>query len=620
MCHLSRNQQHQCRGELACYTCCMSAPKHINLAKVPLKPGVYQFKDATGALLYIGKAKQLRHRVSSYFHSAAKHSPTKQIMVGKIAKLEYIITSSETEALLLESSLIKRHQPPYNIDLKDDKNFLYIKISLGEEYPRVFTVRRILQDKAKYFGPYTSAFSVRETLHTLRKLFPHRNFPTQPSKHQLEYYVRRYPELMGPADPADYRRTIDRIIRFLNGDYLEIVHELQQEMKKRASDRQFERAALLRDKVSAIERMMEKQKVVSPRQEHYDIISVAREGARAAVNLFAVRQGKLIAKQDFMLTNATEQSDAEVLQAFIERFYAQHTNTPPAILVPVALPNAPLINKTFSTSVVVPRRGVKRQYLTLGRENALNYLEQQKASWEKDTRKIQQALGAFKELLKLPAIPRRIETYDISNIQGTNAVGSMVVFTDGQPDKQWYRKFKIKTVEGANDFAMLTEVLKRRFQHHQPDSSLPGRERGSGERVGWPQPDLVILDGGKGQLNTVRKQVDIPCPLIALAKKEESIFIPDRKTPLHFPADSEALYLIQRMRDEAHRFAITFYRSRHGQATTHSRLDDVPGIGTQTKKKLLKAFGSVRHIRNQSVETLTSLVGTTIAKRIKESL
>ncbi|MBI5037651.1 MAG: excinuclease ABC subunit UvrC [Candidatus Kerfeldbacteria bacterium] len=597
----------------------MPAPKHINLSKIPLKPGVYQFKDATGALLYIGKAKQLRHRVSSYFHSAAKHSPTKQIMVGKIAKLEYIITSSETEALLLESSLIKRHQPPYNIDLKDDKNFLYIKISLAEEYPRVFTVRRILQDKAKYFGPYTSAFAVRETLHTLRKLFPHRNFPTQPSKHQLEYYVRRYPELMGPADPTDYRRTINRIIRFLNGDYQDIVTELQQEMKKRAADHQFERAALLRDKIQAIERMMEKQKVVSPRQEHYDIISVAREGARAAVNLFAVRQGKLIAKQDFLLTNTAEQSDAEVLQAFIERFYAQHTNTPPAILVPTTLPNAALINKTFKTTVIIPRRGAKRQYLTLGRENALNYLEQQKASWEKDTRKIQQALGAFKELLKLPKPPRRIETYDISNIQGTNAVGSMVVFTDGQPDKQWYRKFKIKTVVGANDFAMLTEMLQRRFQHQKPTPSPTSGER-AGERGGWPQPDLVILDGGKGQLNTVREGVTIPCPVIALAKKEEAIFVPGRKTPLHFPADSEALYLIQRMRDEAHRFAITFYRSRHGRATTHSRLDDVPGVGAHTKKKLLKEFGSVRHVRNQSMEALTRLVGATLAKRIKESL
>lgn len=610
----------------------MTAPKRINLSKIPLQPGVYQFYDADGSLLYIGKAKRLRHRVSSYFHDSAQHSPSKQIMVGKIAKVEYIITSSETEALLLESSLIKRHQPPYNVDLKDDKNFLYIKVTVNEEFPRVFTVRRVSNDKAKYFGPYVSAFSVRQTLNTLRKIFPHRNFAKAPSKHQLEYTVKRYPELMGPADPAEYRHTIDRIIQFLNGDYQEIADIMTRQMQAASRQQQFERAGLLRDKIQAIDRIMERQKVVSPRQENYDILSLARETARAAINLFSVRHGKLIAKQDFILTNVADQTDGELLQTFIERFYSQHTHLPKTILIPTKLPDAGLITKSFGAKVVVPARGVKRQYITLGTDNAANYLEQQKASWEKDTRKIQQALLGFQELLKLKKPPRRIEIYDISNIQGTNAVGSMVVFTDGQPDKQWYRKFKIKTVEGANDFAMLAEVLTRRFDRHQPNPSpYQGEGRGegtpshpqgerAGERGRWPRPDLVILDGGKGQLNTVLKHVSIPCPTIALAKQQEEIYVPGRKTPLHFPEDSQSLYLIQRMRDEAHRFAITFYRQRHGKGTTHSVLDDIPGVGPRMKKKLIAAFGSTKQIRTQSEKDLAEVVGPALAKTIKEYL
>ncbi len=595
----------------------MTPPKYINLDKIPLKPGVYQFYDASGTLLYIGKAKRLRSRVASYFHESAQHSPSKQIMVGKIAGVSYIITSSETEALLLESSLIKRHQPPYNIDLKDDKNFLYIKITVGEKFPRVFTVRRVANDGAKYFGPYVSAFSVRQTLNTLRKLFPHRNFPKAPSKHQLEYTVKRYPELMGPADPTEYWHTINRIIQFLNGDYQEIVETLTKQMEEASARQQFERAALLRDKIEAIDRIMEKQKVISPHKENYDILSLARETARAAINLFSVRNGKLIAKQDFLLTNVADQTDGELLQTFIERFYSQHTHLPKIILVPVRLPDADLITKSFGTKVVVPSRGAKRQYITLGTDNAVNYLEQQKASWEKNRRNIQQALLGFKELLKLDQPPHRIEIYDISNIQGTNAVGSMVVFTDGQPDKQWYRKFKIKTVQGANDFAMLTEVLKRRFNHAPSPPTKTGKAKGG---QGWPTPDLVILDGGKGQLNAVLTNVAIPCPTIALAKQQEEIYLPGRKTPLHFPEDSQSLYLIQRMRDEAHRFAITFYRSRHGKGTTHSVLDDIPGVGPAMKKKLITAFGSTKHIRSQSGAALAEVVGPALAKSIKEYL
>lgn len=585
----------------------MPAPKHINLSKIPEKPGVYQFKDVAGQLLYIGKAKLLKNRVSSYFHSSANHSPSKKIMVNRIAKVEFIITSSETEALLLESNQIKRYQPPFNISLKDDKYFLYIKITTNEEFPRVFTVRRVNSDKAKYFGPYVSTLSVRQTLHTLRKLFPHRNFIKPPSKHQLQYYVRRYPELMGPSDAAEYGNTIDRIVSFLSGKYRVIVDELRQKMHEASHHKQYERAAIFRDKINSIERIMEKQKVVSTKNENMDIISIARELSRAAINLFSVRQGKLIAKQDFLLTNTADQSDAAILQTFIERFYTQHTNVPQSIIVPMKLPRPSLIGKTFGSTVLVPSRGVKKQYLNLGLENAQHYLEIQKASWERDDKKIKQALLEFKELLKLKHLPRRIETYDISNIQGTDAVGSMIVFTDGQPDKKWYRKFKIKTVPGANDPAMMAEVLQRRFDT-------------SHTKKGWPQPDLIILDGGKGQLSTVLKDVAIKYPIVALAKKHEDIYLPGKSLPVNFAENSSALFLIQRMRDEAHRFAITFYRKRHGSSLHASVLDDIPGIGPLTKKKLLRTFGTLKEIRNASQKQLEASIGTKVASTLKEHL
>lgn len=594
----------------------MITPPSIKLASVPHKPGVYQYRDAAGRLLYIGKAKDLRNRVSSYFHSSAQHTPSKQIMTNKIATVEYIITSSETEALLLEASLIKRYQPPYNIDLKDDKNFLYIKITTDEEFPRVFTVRHVTGDRAKYFGPYTSALAVRQTLHTLRQLFPHRNFPTTPNKRQLEYTVKRYPELMGPCDPREYRTTINRITQFLTGHYQDIIREVTQEMRRRSAKRQFERAAQLRDTIHAMQRMMEKQKVVSPKRENCDILSLARDANRAAVNLFSVRDGKLIAKQDFLLGNTGDQTDGHILQAFCERFYAAHTSLPPMLVVPVALPDAKLLTAAFGCRILVPQRGTKRQYLQLGQENAAHHLEQQRASWERDQRTLIGALDEFKKRLQLPSRPRRIEVYDISNIQGTHAVGSMVVFTDGKPDKQWYRKFTIKTVQGANDFAMLSEVLRRRFQH-APVSPGGGRAGMKGE---WPKPDLIILDGGKGQLSAVTKQVPIDVPIVALAKQFEDIYRPGANTPLRFSPDTPAFFLLQRMRDEAHRFAITFYRKRHGTDTTASRLDSIPGIGPTLKKKLLTRFGSVEAIRTQPAAALAMVVGDSRARRIKELL
>ncbi len=577
---------------------------------LPHKPGCYIFKKTDGAILYIGKAVDLKSRVSSYWHTSSQLTPHKQLMIPQIKKVEYIITSTESEALMLESTLIKQHQPPFNIDLKDDKSFLYIKITLTEDFPRVFTVRRVQKDGSKYFGPYVSSMSVRQTLHILRQLFPHRNFDKPITNYRTKYLIKRYPELMGPTDKQEYRQTIDRIIRFLKGDFTAVTVELKKKMAELSKKRFFEKAARVRDTLNSIAYLTEKQKVISPKLENMDIVSLARYKQLGAINLFTVRNGLLLRKQVFTIKNVVDQSNAEAIQAFMEQFYPQSMDVPKEIVIPEKISGQKLFEATFKCRITIPERGFRRQYVSLGKENAEQFLAQQKASWEKDEAKARQALSDFKNLLGLPSIPKRIETFDISNIQGTDAVGSMVVFTDGLPDKKWYRKFKIKTVKGSNDPAMMAEMVSRRFAH-------VGQEKG---KTGWPKPDLVILDGGKGQLSVVRHKVHTDIPFVALAKREEEIFRPGKPVPVRFPQNSEALFLIQRMRDEAHRFAITFFRKTHGRGVKKSLLDDIPGLGASNRKKLIKSFGSALGVRDAGEQELAAVVGPKLAKAIKENI
>ncbi|XOU94073.1 MAG: excinuclease ABC subunit UvrC [Candidatus Kerfeldbacteria bacterium] len=583
----------------------MKIIKPKSIQNIPLKPGVYIYKDGKKNILYIGKAKKLKNRVSSYFHNQASLTPDKEIMVSKIKKIEYFITSSETEALLLETSLIKKNQPPYNIDLKDDKYFLYIKITTSEDYPRVFTVRRIEKDKEKYFGPFTSALSVRETLRLLRKLFPHRNFTKPKSQHQLKFLLKRYAELLGPLDKKEYQQSINKIIQFLKGDYSQILKDLKTKMEVSAKNKKFEKAAGLRDKIYAIQKISEKQKVVSIKLVNEDIISISHESTISSINLFNIRQGKLINKENFILENTHGQNEKDILQAFIEQYYSSSPTKPNNIIVPIQPANKSIIEKTFSFKVIVPQKGVKKQYIKLGEENAKNYLEQQKATWQREDEISKESLSEIKKLLKLKNNPKRIEIYDISNIQGISAVGSMVVFTNGQPDKKWYRKFKIKTIDQANDPAMMAEVLSRRFQHIDKKNKT------------WPKPDLIILDGGKGQLNTVNKAIEINIPIIALAKKNEDIYQLNKKNPVNLTYNSPAFFLIQRMRDEAHRFAITFFRKSHQKSSFTSQLDGIPGIGPNTKKKLIKHFGSSQNVLNATQVKISKIIGEKKATNIK---
>jgi excinuclease ABC subunit C len=580
----------------------------ISLKTIPQKPGIYQFKDARGDILYIGKARNLKNRVSSYFQKSSSLTPQKQLMIPKIKKVEFIITSSETEALLLESNLIKKHQPPYNIDLKDDKNFLYIKITINEDFPRVFTVRNVIADGAKYFGPSASAGAVRGTLQFLRKLFPHRSFQKDTSSQHLRNLLTRYPQLFGPTNAKEYRKNIDGIIKFLKGQFGDIITELKHRMDQASDQKKYEQAAELRDRIRLLTKVAERQKIISPRRENQDIISLARDEGNGAINLFNVRLGALINKQNFLLKNIADQGEPEVVQAFIEQYYPAATDIPKQIIVSVKLPSRLLLEKTFKLKIVTAQKGVKRQYLAMGQENAESYLAQQKASWQQDQSQQALALQQLKTTLALTAIPERIEIFDISNIQGENPVGSMVVFTHAKPDKKWYRKFKIKTVVGANDPAMMAEILARRFRH------------AARTKTSWPKPDLVILDGGKGQLSAVQKKVKLHIPIMALAKKEEDIYLPGRKNPINLPKNSPALFLLQRMRDEAHRFAISFFRTTHQKKAQHSWLDDIPGLGPQTRKRLIKHFGSSQGIRQASEHELAQAVGASIARRITEQL
>jgi len=582
----------------------MKNPLQKILQNIPKKPGVYIHKDTAGKILYIGKAVNLKSRVSSYFQKKGGLAPDKQAMVERIKKIEYIITSNETEALLLETSLIKKHQPPYNIIMKDDKYFKYIKITIKEEFPRVFTVRQVNKDGAVYFGPYTSGLSVNQTLKLLRSLFPHRNFQSPTSEKYVSKMHQRYPELLGPQDQAEYRQTIDRIIKFLKGDYENIKKELMGKMNQYSVRKEYEKAAQTRDKISYIENIAQKQKVVSTKLDDQDIISLHQENGLSAINLFNVRKGKLINKENFTLKNTSHKKTTEIIQEFIKQYYPKLINLPAELIIPVKIADQELLEKTFQLKIKVPRQGKKIEFLRLGEENAAAYLSQQKASWEKENINTKEALAQLKKSLALKKIPKRIETYDISNIQGQHAVGSMVVFIDGRPEKKWYRKFKIKTVPGANDPAMMAEILSRRFR------------RAETERKEWPQPDLVILDGGKGQLNTVKKKIHTDIDIISLAKKNEEVYLPGRKEAARLPLNSPAYFLIQRMRDEAHRFAITFYRRSHKRENIKSSFDDIPGIGPQTRKKLIKHFGSLDAASQAGQDELLKIVNKKVANNI----
>ncbi|MFC1686972.1 excinuclease ABC subunit UvrC [Patescibacteria group bacterium] len=581
----------------------------IDTKKFPEKPGIYLFKDKTGKILYIGKARILHNRVRSYFQKNTSLSVTKQMMVRQIRNVETIVTNTENEALLLEANLIKRHQPPYNIALKDGKKFLYIKITVKEMFPRVFTTRTISKDHARYFGPYTSAGYVRYILRILKRLFPHRNFEKAPSKEQLTRLTKRYPELFGPTDAKQYTENIQNILHFLEGKFTLISRLLKKRMVAASEAEQYETAASFRDHLEAVKRITERQQVVSTKKESYDLLGLARNNDLAVISLLFIREGKLVGKEDFTLMRTRDESDEMIVRVFLEQYYPTSPEHIKHLYLPHTMKKLSDLSKLISLNLHIAKRGAKRHLITMATTNAREYLSRTVSQEEKREEQGKTALKELQKVIQAPQLPKRIECYDISNIQGTHAVGSMVVFTDGIPSKNDYRKFKIKSIQGANDPAMMAEVLDRRF----------GQKNDSK----WKHPDLIILDGGKGQLSVVQRKLGKriqKVPIIALAKREEELYLPGIKQPCALPTGSAGYHLIQRIRDEAHRFAIGYYRKRHEKSLTASTLDEIPGIGTKTRMKLLSTFGSIERISQAPLKKLAQIVGTKKARQLKKEL
>ena len=625
------------------------------LRRLPTSPGVYLMKHADGRVLYVGKADSLRSRVRSYFGARGPEDARISRMVTEVADVQYIVTDTVSEAYLLESNLIKEHRPRFNIRLRDDKSYPFVKITLGEDFPRIVRTRALKRDGSRYFGPYASASSVDETLKLLRKIFPFRtcNLDIPEGKRVLErpcllYYINR---CQGPCIEAipkpEYRETIGQIVDFLDGKQEPIAADLKREMAEHSDALRYEQAAAARDKLRAVERTMEQQKMAAFSRAEHDVIGMAREEDEACVQVMQVRNGKLIGREHFIVEGARDVTDETVLGAFLQQYYASTDAVPRALLTPILPAEADELaayladRRGVRVTISVPERGEKRRLVAMATGNAVEALARERAEWLADTAKRDEALGELAGALGLPRPPERIECYDMSNIQGTSAVGSMVVFIDGKPEPREYRRFRIRSGDTPDDFRMMAEVLRRRFGRvarlrretgalslaavgadEAPEGAEPDRRASDN----WAVPDLVIVDGGKGQLSAAVGVMDelaiTDIPLTGLAKRFEELYLPGRPDPVVLPRRSQALYLVQRIRDEAHRFAITYHRDVRGKRALRSELDDIAGIGPGRKKALLKRFGSVRRIRDASVDEVADTPGISreLAERLKGHL
>jgi len=595
------------------------------LRGLPTSPGVYLMKDAEGNIIYVGKAANLRHRVSSYFGAGQKLTPKLQRMVSKVTDLDYFVTASEQEALILELNLIKRHHPRYNVRLKDDKTFPYLKIDTGEGWPRVHITRR-LEDGGRYFGPFASAKSVRQTLKLIKGIFPFRSCSkpitgTDP-RPCLEYHIGHcLAPCIGAVSRKEYAEVIKQVILFLEGKQERVVQQLESKMNKAAEALDFERAAMFRDQIQAVDRVVEGQRIATTVKGEQDVIAFAGDKDQAYVQVFFIRSGKLIGRESFLLQGTRSEEPSQIMTSFIKQFYASSPHIPPLLLRQHPVEDMAMIQNWLQNkrggkvNIQVPCRGNKKQLVNIVAENAQQGLEQLKIKQLASPTALSAALEEIKGELQLPRLPSRLEGYDISDIQGMAAVGSMVVFDQGKPKPSHYRRFRIKTVSAANDYAMLEEVLRRRFK------------RASGASDTWAiMPDLVLIDGGKGQLNAARAAMQQMgaglVPTASLAKENEEIFIPQKTEPIILPKSSPGLQLLQRLRDEAHRFALGYHQRIRKRETFASALDTIPGIGPKRKRALLRQFGSVKAIREAPIEDLAAARGITqsLAKKIKEHL
>lgn len=611
------------------------------LKNLPTKPGVYLFRSAADKILYVGKAVNLRTRVRSYFHVSAQQTPKTRRLVRDIAAIEFIVSRSELEALLLENTLIKQHQPRYNVHLKDDKRYPYIKVHWQDPFPRVTTTRHILDDDARYFGPYTMASAAYQSLDTVRRLFPYltctRTITGQDERACLYYHIGRCAApCISAVSQEEYRAIIKRLCDFLSGRTQSVIAQFRRQMQEASEAFDYEKAASLRDQIQAIEHIVEKQTVMSPDLADHDVIAFARKDSDACVQVFFIRGGRLIGREYFLLDGTDEEGDRAIVTSFIKQFYDQVSQVPPEILLPEEVDEAMIIrdwlcNKRGAGVVLkVPHRGQKRELVKMATENAAETLTHLRSQWHNDESRQNEALSQLQQAFNLPGPPLRIECYDISTLQGTNTVASMVVFVKGVPHKSDYRRFKIHGVEGQDDFASMQEVLQRRFKRMH-DRAYGVVEEPGGRKTApgaWNLlPDLLIVDGGKGQLNAalaVLDEFDLrdAIPVVGLAKREEALFVPDRGDPELLPRNSQGLFLVQRIRDEAHRFAVTYHQKLRARQGITSQLEQIPGIGPQRRKHLLKEFGSLDAIRQATIEELVTVPGVSrsVAEQVKSLL
>ncbi len=597
----------------------------LKLANLPESPGVYLFKNAHGKVIYIGKAKNLKNRVRSYFQDS-HHDVKTTALVSQVADLELMVTNNEIESLILEANLVHEYKPRYNIHLKDDKHFPYIKISTSELYPRVFVVRRLQKDNSRYFGPYTNIKSIYKTLQFLARLFKIRSchlvIPNPTNKKYkvcLDYHIKR---CEGPCEgfvsPEHYRRGVDSLIMMLSGKSKELIRQLTDQMAKASEETRFEEAMTIRDQIEQIKTMMTRQSVDVGEVVDRDVINFAREGAVTMAVVMQIREGVLIGRQDFYVESESADSDEEVLQTFLTQYYNHQPNLPEEIVIPTEVPDMKLLQswlregRESKIKLIAPKIGDKMPMLTLAAKNARLLLDEKLIQKKMFSERMSKMVLALKDELKLANSPRTMVCFDISNTGETDAVGSGVYFDNGKPKKSEYRHFKIKGVRGQDDFKMMREVVGRYFHRIREEKLTP--------------PDLVIVDGGKGQLSNAQEELEslgfADQSIISLAKRLEEVYVPGLSEPITIPKSSPALNLLKRIRDEAHRFAITYNRKVRTQRTIKSALDDIPGVGPAKRQLLLTEFGSVERIRKMTVEELSAIKGITpkLAETILQKL
>jgi excinuclease ABC subunit C len=600
-------------------------PIKEQLKILPDRPGVYLFKDEVGKVIYVGKASSLRNRVLSYFSAGNQLSGKLERLVDRISDLDAIVTDTEYEALILENDLIKKYRPIYNVRLKDDKTFPYLKIDVKSEWPTVRITRRFHKDGDRYFGPFISVYSLRQTLNLIRKIFPfrscNRKITGKDVRPCLEYHLKScVAPCIGAVSQEDYKEIIKEVILFLEGKQEMVIHDLKNKMKEASKQLQYEKAAALRDQVHAVEQVIESQRIAVTIRGDEDAIALAQTKDLAYVEIFFIRNNKLTGRDYALLDGIRDENPGQIMTSFVKQYYSSASSIPPLILLQYPVEDPEIISgwlssqRGASVELCVPLRGVKKQLVDIVDENARQGLALYQA---RQSKMIESALvmEELKERLNLPRMPLHIEGYDVSNIRGNQAVGSMAVFSKGLSRRAQYRRFRIKTVSGIDDYAMIQEVLKRRFKR-----SLAADEK-------WTtMPDLVLIDGGKGHLNAaldVLKELGLNAVSVAaLAKGNEEVFIAGKSEPLNIPRTSAALHLLQRIRDESHRFALGYHHKLRQKESIASALDAVPGIGPKRKKALLKKFGTVKNIREASIDELSRVSGITdkIAEKVKEYL